>query len=106
VIVMQQARPTSAGIPAQSRSLLELIDQLREEFPELSAHTVVRCVSLVANHPSSTALPVEVLVRRTERIARARLTHLSEVPKPRPGQAPSVVTLPEPRVSQTSTPAQ
>jgi hypothetical protein len=88
---------TSAGIPAQSRSLLELIDRLREQFPDLSPHTVVRCVSIVANHPSSGALPVEALVRRTERIARARLTHINDLPAPPVGLDPNIVTLPRSR---------
>jgi hypothetical protein len=59
---------------------LELIERLREEFPDLSPHTVVRCVSIVAHHPSSTALNVDALLRHTERIARARLTQLNELP--------------------------
>jgi len=59
---------------------LELVDRLREEFPDLSPHTVVRCVSIVAHHPSSTALNMDALLRHTERIARARLTHLNELP--------------------------
>lgn len=87
---------SSSGIPAQSRSLLELIDRLREDFPRVSAHSVVRCVSIVAHHPSSATLPLDVLLRRTERIARARLTHLSELPVPPAGQ-PSNISVPEPR---------
>ena len=75
----EDVRPSS-GIPAQSRSLLELIDRLREEFPDLSPSSIVRCVSIVAHHPSSTALHVDALLRHTERIARARLTHLNEFP--------------------------
>jgi hypothetical protein len=86
-----------AGIPAQSRSLLELIDRLREEFPGLSPHAVVRCVSIVAHHPSSAALLVDALLRRTERIARARLTHLSELPAQPVGIHPTILTIPQSR---------
>jgi hypothetical protein len=69
-----------ASHPAPSNSLLELIDRLREEFPDLSPHAVVRCVSIVAHHPSSSALNADALLRHTERIARARLIHLNELP--------------------------
>jgi hypothetical protein len=62
---MPDDKGRSAGLPAPSRSPLELIDRLREEFPDLSPHTVVRCVSIVAHHPSSTALPVDALLRHT-----------------------------------------
>ena len=75
---MPDDRRLSTANPARARSLLELVDRLREEFPDLSPHTVVRCVSIVAHHPSSTALRVDALLRHTERIARARLTHLNE----------------------------
>jgi hypothetical protein len=92
---MQNA--ASGGIPAQSRSLLELIDRLRHEFPHVSAHAVVRCVSIVAHHPSSAALPIEVLLRRTERIARARLEHLTELPVPPTDYVPSFAPVPGPR---------
>jgi hypothetical protein len=95
---------SSTGIPAQSRSLLELIDRLREEFPGVSAHSVVRCVSLVAHHPSSAALPLDVLLRRTERIARARLTHLSELPVPPMKTQQTVISVPEPRTSEVAAP--
>ena len=77
---MPDNRRPSSSTQAQSRSLLELVDRLREEFPDLSPHTVVRCVSIVAHHPSSTALNMDALLRHTERIARARLTHLNELP--------------------------
>jgi hypothetical protein len=94
---------SSAGIPEQSRSLLELIDRLRDEFPGLSPHSVVRCVSIVAHHPSSTALPVDALLRRTERIARARLTHLNDLPTQPVGRNPHL--LPEPLYRSSETPA-
>ena len=77
---MSDNKGPNAGIPAPSPSLLELVDRLRDEFPDLSPHTVVRCVSIVAHHPSSTALNMDALLRHTERIARARLTHLNELP--------------------------
>jgi hypothetical protein len=86
-----------AGIPAQSRSLLELIDRLREEFPSLSPHTVVRCVSIVAHHPSSAALPVDALVRHAERVARARLTHINDLPALPVRLDPSILTVPQAR---------
>jgi hypothetical protein len=70
----------SSGTPGQPRSLLELVGRLSEEFPDLSPHTVIRCVSIVAHHPGSTALNFDALLRHTERIARARLTHLTELP--------------------------
>jgi hypothetical protein len=82
------SRPSS-GIPERPRSLLELVDQLCDEFPDLSAHTVVRCVSIVAHHPSSTALNFDALLRHTERIARARLTHLAELPGQLVGRQPT-----------------
>lgn len=91
---------SSAHIPAQSRSLLELIDRLRKEFPGLSPHTVVRCVSIVARHPSSTALPVDALLRRTERIARARLTHLNDLPAQPVGPHPTMLTIPQSPANQ------
>ena len=59
---------------------MELVARLREEFPDLSPRAVVRCVSIVAHHPSSTALNLDALLRHTQRIARARLTHLNELP--------------------------
>jgi hypothetical protein len=93
----------SASQPAPSNSLLELIDRLREEFPDLSPHTVVRCVSIVAHHPSSSALNVDALLRHTERIARARLTHVNELPGKPVGLHPTIVTVPQPRVSETAT---
>ncbi|MGZ4597686.1 MAG: hypothetical protein ACXV3V_12260 [Actinomycetes bacterium] len=97
---MQDDEASGAGIPARAQSLLDLIDRLREEFPRVSAHSVVRCVSIVAHQPSSAALPVDVLLRRTERIARARLAHLSELPVPPVGLDEAVVPLPEPRGGQ------
>jgi hypothetical protein len=93
----------SANHPAPTNSLLVLIDRLREEFPELSPHTVVRCVSIVAHHPSASALNVDALLRHTERIARARLTHLNELPGSRPGLHPTILTVPQPRVSDIAT---
>jgi len=78
---------------------LELVDRLREEFPDLSPHTVVRCVSIVAHHPSSTALNMDALLRHTERIARARLTHLNELP----GQPVKLhPMIPQSRISETA----
>ena len=91
-----------SGTPAKSRSLLELVDRLREEFPDLSPHTVVRCVSIVAHHPSSTALNLDALLRHTQRIARARLTHLNELPGHPVGLHPTILTLPQSRVSETA----
>jgi hypothetical protein len=93
------SRPSS-GIPEPPRSLLDLVDRLREEFPDLSPLTVVRCVSIVAHHPSSTALNVEALLRHTERIARARLTHLIELPGQLVGRQPTSLTIPQSRVSE------
>jgi hypothetical protein len=94
----------SARHPVPSSSLLVLIDRLREEFPELSPHSVVRCVSIVAHHPSSNALNVGALLRHTERIARARLTHLNELPGgSRSGFHPTVLTIPQPRVGEIAT---
>ena len=94
----------SASHPAPSNSLLELIDRLREEFPELSPHTVVRCVSIVAHHPSSSALNVDALLRHTERISRARLTHLNVLPgESRSGLHPTILTVPQPRLSEIAT---
>ena len=98
------SRPSS-GIPEQPRSLLELVGQLRDEFPDLSAHTVVRCVSIVAHHPSSTALNVDALLRHTERIARARLTHLNELPGRPVGLHPTILTTPRSRISEMATTA-
>jgi hypothetical protein len=95
-------RQLSSGIPAQTHSLLELIERLREEFPGLSPHAVVRCVSIVAHHPSATALHVDALLRHTERIARARLTHLNELPA-QPAGRPTILTIPQPRSSDMAT---
>jgi len=92
----------SPRIPAQSRSLLDLIDQLRDEFPALSRHTVVRCVSIVANDPSSTGLLATALLRRTERIARARLTHLNELPVQSIVLDPTIVTIPRARTDKAA----
>ncbi|MDP9226692.1 MAG: hypothetical protein M3P18_23205 [Actinomycetota bacterium] len=97
---MQDDKGLTAGIPAPSRSLLELVDRLREEFPDLSPHTVVRCVSIVAHHPSATALNLDALLRHTERIARARLTHLNELPGQPVGLHPTILTLPQSRISE------
>jgi hypothetical protein len=98
--LMPDDRRPSSGIPAQSRSLLALIDRLREEFPDLSPHTIVRCVSIVAHHPSSTGLNVDALLRHTERIARARLTHLNELPGQRYELNPTIPTIPQSRISE------
>jgi hypothetical protein len=98
------SRPSSS-IPEQSHSLLELIGRLRDEFPDLSPHTVVRCVSIVAHHPSSTALNVDALLRHTERIARARLTHLAELPGQLGGRQPTTLTVPPSRVSEMAGPS-
>lgn len=92
---MQDDKRLTAGIPAPSRSLLELIDRLRKEFPDLSPHTVVRCVSIVAHHPSSNALNIDALLRHTERIARARLTHLNELPGQPVAPHPTILTVPQ-----------
>lgn len=100
---MPDDKRSSAGIPGQSRSLLELIDRLREEFPDLSPHSIVRCVSIVAHHPSSNALPVDALLRHTERIARARLTHLNDLPTLPVGRNPHL--LPEPLYRSSSEPS-
>ena len=102
---MADNRRPSPGTPAQSRSLLELVDRLREEFPDLSPHTVVRCVSIVAHHPSSTALNMDALLRHTERIARARLTHLNELPGRPVGLHPTILTTPRSRISEMATTA-
>jgi hypothetical protein len=101
---MPDERPPSPGITSQTHSLLELIERLREEFPDLSPHTVVRCVSIVAHHPSATALHVDALLRHTERIARARLTHLNELPA-QPTGHPTILTVPQPRISDMATTA-
>jgi hypothetical protein len=98
---MPYERQLGSGIPAQTHSLLELIERLREEFPDLSPHTVVRCVSIVAHHPSATALHVDALLRHTERIARARLTHLNELPR-QPAGHPIILTVPQPRSRHTA----
>jgi hypothetical protein len=101
---MPDERRASPGITTRTHSLLELIEQLREEFPGLSPHTVVRCVSIVAHHPSATGLHVDALLRRTERIARARLTHLNELPA-QPAGHPTILTIPQPRISSITTTA-
>jgi len=72
---------------------LELVDRLRKEFPDLSPHTVVRCVSIVAHHPSAAALNLDALLRHTERIARARLTHLNDLPGQPVGLHPTILTV-------------
>ena len=99
---MPDERQQGSDNPAQSRSLLDLVDRLREEFPDLSPHTVVRCVSIVAHHPSSTALHVDALLRHTERIARARLTHLSALPGRPAGVDAPILTVPQSRVSESA----
>jgi hypothetical protein len=93
----------SASHPAPSNSLLMLIDRLSEEFPELSPQTVVRCVSIVAHHPSASALNVDARLRHTERIARACLTHLNELPGSRTEPHPTILTVPQSRVSEIAT---
>jgi hypothetical protein len=98
---MQADKGLTAGIPAPSRSLLELVDRLRKEFPDLSPHTVVRCVSTVAHHPSSTSLNLDALLRHTERIARGRLTHLNELPGQPVAAYPTILTVPEFCISHT-----
>jgi hypothetical protein len=100
---MPDEERSSASHPAPSNSLLDLIDLLRKEFPELSPYAVVRCVSIVTHHPSSSALNVEALLRHTERVARARLTHLNELPGSRSGLHPTILTVPQPRVSEITT---
>jgi hypothetical protein len=90
----------TSGIPAPSRSLLELVDRLRTEFPDLSPHTVVRCVSIVAHHPSSTALNLDALLRHTERIARARLTQLNHLLGQPVGINPTILTPAQSRISE------
>jgi hypothetical protein len=102
---MRDDKGPSSGIPAQPHSLLELVDRLREEFPDLSPHTVARGVSIVAHHPSSTALNVDALLRHTERIARARLTHLNELPGRPVGLHPTILTTPRSRISEMATTA-
>jgi len=99
---MPDDRGPSLSVPAPSRSLLELGGRLRNEFPDLSPHTVVRCVSIVAHHPSSTALNVDALLRHTERIARARLTHLNELPRQAIGRQATIPTVPQTRISETA----
>ena len=94
-------RPRAGG-RARPQSLLELIDRLREEFPDLSPHTVVRCVSIVAHHPSSTGLRVDALLPRTERIARARLTHLNELPARPVTPHPTILRIPQSRSRETA----
>jgi hypothetical protein len=101
---MPYERRPSSGIPAQTHSLLELIERLCEEFPGLSPHTVVRCVSILAHHPSATGLHVAALLRHTERIARARLTHLIELPA-QPAGHPTILAVPQPRISDMATTA-
>jgi hypothetical protein len=101
---MPYERRPSSGIPAQTHSLLGLIERLREEFPGLSPHTVARCVSILAHHPSATGLHVDALLRHTERIARARLTHLSELPA-QPAGNPTIATVPQPRTGDMATTA-
>ena len=81
---------------------MELVARLREEFPDLSPRAVVRCVSIVAHHPSSTALSVDALLRHTERIARARLTHLNELPGKPVGLHQTIPTVPQSRTSETA----
>lgn len=101
---MTYERQPSSGVPAQTHSLLELIGRLCEEFPDLSPHTVVRCVSIVAHHPHATALHVDALLRHSERIARARLTHLNELPA-QPVGHPTIPPLPQQRISEIASKA-
>jgi hypothetical protein len=95
---MTRERQPSSGLPGQTHSLLELIGRLCEEFPDLSPYAVVRCVSIVAHHPHATALRVDALLRRTERISRARLTHLNELPA-HPVGHPTTLRVPQQRIS-------